>query len=982
NGEVTKAFVVEFQKFIDTPVTAILPETDKYYILKSGLSYTEPKAVYNDDGVAKWKTFDENDVSFYWKLVEVEGGYAFQNGFDGCYLQGSESPSGIWSVTKELGSNNLLNIEAFENTEAGAHDEYAIILAGWQMHTAGHNGGAGESGNVVSWNGTAMNTASAWLIEEATKLPDVCVIYNFTYGGNLVYRQETYLPLGSEYPEFEDFHSHWGLYYGAKPEGVVTSNVEVEVVMTETSLPFEAVTDGTPEKWYYMAMHATYMLYIQPAGDSSIEWADKTFEMNEADKHQWGFVGDLLNGFIIVNKVSGKAVKSTDSDVATMVDIADATKFIAWESLAGNECFCFKTPQGNFLSASDGMVKHSLYNDAASSFYVFDASLDFNSPKLTPAEPVSSLGCITIEFAREILVNWPETDASVINICANGEVVESVAKSDVELFMSGLSFNLENEIIQNAVVTLEFPEGFSIRSMAGEEFSGYDNLMFEVQSQYLQLVNVTPNEGETVESLNEFTLQFSEEISYITPVVLNVMKDSEVVATITANTDAVNGAEVKFTLGTEITEGGTYTVELPADFVTGCSGKTMLEAEIITFEVSYKCFDVAVTPNNTVGELNVINITFNDYVLDIASEAIFNIVDEGNNIVTTARASADGKVVTFVLDSPVTLSGVYNMTVGNDVITTVNGVCYGGKTFAFEVVKNLYSVTFMLDGVEYDKREFLQGETITLPQEPTKDGYTFIGWDNLPETMPAEDIEVTAKFNINSYIVTFMVDGKVYKVEVVEYGADIPYPTAPAKEGHEFVGWDGIPSSMPAEDIEVTAKFNINSYIIAFMVDGKVYKVEVVEYGADIPYPTAPAKEGHEFVGWDGIPLSMPAEDIEVEAKFSVNKYLVIFKLDGKTYMRITVEYGAEIKLPKEPTKEGYIFSGWSDIPETMPAKNVTITGSFTKIETGIDQVMIDSGEVVIYDLNGLRIIDVRELKSGVYIVNGKKIWVNEQNLR
>jgi hypothetical protein len=479
--------------------------------------------------------------------------------------------------------------------------------------------------------------------------------------------------------------------------------------------------------------------------------------------------------------------------------------------------------------------------------------------------------------------------------------------------MSGLSFNLETEIIQNAVVTLEFPVGFSIRRMAGEVFTGYDNLKFEVQSQYHQLVNVTPNEGETVESLNEFTLQFSEEISYITPVVLNVMKDSEVVATITANIDAVNGAEVKFTLDTEITEVGIYTVELPADFVTGCSGKTMLEAEIITFTVSYKCFDVAVTPNNGVSQLDVIKIEFNDYILDIDPEAIFNIVDESNNFVATATASFEGKVVTFVLDNPVTLLGVYNMTVGNNVITTVNGVCYGGKTFTFEVDKIFYSVTFMLDGVEYDKREFLPGETITRPQEPTKEGYTFIGWDNLPETMPAEDIEVTAKFNINSYIVTFMVDGEVYKKEVVEYGANIPYPTAPAKEGHEFVGWDGMPSSMPAENIRL-------------------------------------------------------------EAKFSVKKYLVTFKLDGKTYKWIFVEYGAEIELPKEPVKEGYTFSGWSDVPETMPAKNVTITGTFTKIVTGIDQVMIDSGEVVIYDLNGLRIIDVHELKRGVYIINGKKV--------
>ena len=59
-----------------------------------------------------------------------------------------------------------------------------------------------------------------------------------------------------------------------------------------------------------------------------------------------------------------------------------------------------------------------------------------------------------------------------------------------------------------------------------------------------------------------------------------------------------------------------------------------------------------------------------------------------------------------------------------------------------------------------------------------------------------------------------------------------------------------------------------------------------------------------------------------------------------------------------------------------MPAEDITVTGTFTKTDTGIEQVMVDRGEIVIYDLNGMRIIDVQELKRGVYIVNGKKLFV------
>ena len=121
----------------------------------------------------------------------------------------------------------------------------------------------------------------------------------------------------------------------------------------------------------------------------------------------------------------------------------------------------------------------------------------------------------------------------------------------------------------------------------------------------------------------------------------------------------------------------------------------------------------------------------------------------------------------------------------------------------------------------------------------------------------------------------------------------------------------------------------------------------------------------------------MPAEDITITGTFTVNKYIVTYIVDGKEYKKETVAYGAEIPAIETPTKEGYTFNGWSEIPATMPAEDITITGSFAKNDTAIDDVKCENGEAkTVYDLNGLRIIDVENLEKGIYIVNGKKVLV------
>ena len=124
---------------------------------------------------------------------------------------------------------------------------------------------------------------------------------------------------------------------------------------------------------------------------------------------------------------------------------------------------------------------------------------------------------------------------------------------------------------------------------------------------------------------------------------------------------------------------------------------------------------------------------------------------------------------------------------------------------------NTYTITFdTAGGSEIAPITQDYGTVITAPEAPTREGYTFIGWDKaIPTTMPAENMTVTAQWEINQYTITFDTAGGSEIAPITQdYGTAITAPANPTREGYTFIGWDReIPTTMPAENMTVTAQW-------------------------------------------------------------------------------------------------------------------------------------------------------------------------------
>lgn len=211
-----------------------------------------------------------------------------------------------------------------------------------------------------------------------------------------------------------------------------------------------------------------------------------------------------------------------------------------------------------------------------------------------------------------------------------------------------------------------------------------------------------------------------------------------------------------------------------------------------------------------------------------------------------------------------------------------------GGTFNGEVI-GAYTVTFQSEGGSEVASQIRANTPADRPADPTKEGYTFIGWYNGEsewnfETPVTENLTLTAKWQINRYTITFDTAGGSEVAPITQdYGTTITAPANPAKTGYTFAGWDKtIPSTMPAEDMTITAQWQVNQYTITFKPENGGQDIVIKQdYGTAITPPAAPTRTGYTFAGWNReIPTAMPAEDMTITARWTENRVIVIIRPD------------------------------------------------------------------------------------------------------
>ena len=279
-----------------------------------------------------------------------------------------------------------------------------------------------------------------------------------------------------------------------------------------------------------------------------------------------------------------------------------------------------------------------------------------------------------------------------------------------------------------------------------------------------------------------------------------------------------------------------------------------------------------------------------------------------------------------------------------DPVTAIGGTEMGNKEYWAKWEINQYTITFdTAGGSEIAPITQDYGTAVTAPEPPAKPGYTFTGWNPaLPATMPAENLTVTAQWTVNQYTITFdTADGSAIAPITQDYGTAITAPAAPTREGYTFTGWDKtIPATMPAGDMTITAQWTVNQYTITYDLDGGTAEGNPDTYTVETDAFTLknPTRPGYTFTGWSGtgltgednLTVTIPKGSTgnrSYTAHWSLNTYSITYDLDGGTALGnpdfYTVESSA-ITL-NEPTKAGYVFTGWSGT-DLVGEDNLTVT--------------------------------------------------------
>lgn len=317
---------------------------------------------------------------------------------------------------------------------------------------------------------------------------------------------------------------------------------------------------------------------------------------------------------------------------------------------------------------------------------------------------------------------------------------------------------------------------------------------------------------------------------------------------------------------------------------------------------------------------------------------------------------------------------------------------------------NTYEVTFDLNGGDSEEiavQPVVYLELINEPQPaPSRIGHTFIGWgvsatDELTlwdfnvDTMPSRNLILYAHWQINTYVVTFDLNGgdsvAIDQQDVIFNDLVIEPQTEPSRIGYTFLEWGTTADTdsstwsfntnrMPAKNITLYAQWQINTYTVDFNLNGgdsELIEAQVIDYNNLVLKPDNPSRIGHTFTNWsiliDDVYVTwdfendrVPANDITLHAQWTINSYTLDFDLNGGENDAIDAQTIVFNELANEPevimVREGYTFTGWSFLDDSnfvnwdfmsnrMPASDLTLVAQWD-INSYLLEFDINGGEI------------------------------------
>lgn len=278
-----------------------------------------------------------------------------------------------------------------------------------------------------------------------------------------------------------------------------------------------------------------------------------------------------------------------------------------------------------------------------------------------------------------------------------------------------------------------------------------------------------------------------------------------------------------------------------------------------------------------------------------------------------------------------------------------------------EVIASKYKIYYYINNELVNTDEYYYGDKIEVYVPEISENISFSGFENVPVYMKDYDLYVYGTTSNIVYLLSFVVDNEVINSKYYESGEEISLLPGPEKKGYIFVRWKNAEDVMPNSDLTLIAEYKAIEYKITYYVDNKVLYTDYYKYNEEVEKRSNEVKEGYLFSGWDEIPEMMPAENVVVHASFTPITYSVYYYVNDTLYQVDEYKYGEVINLPANIYVEGYNFIKW-DINSSqliMESQDMAINAILEEIPIEEESIMEKPGMIVLVSCLGTSVIAV-----------------------